>query len=216
MKIKLLLVDDHALVRSGVRSLLSQSSAIGQIKEASNGQEAVKIASDFKPDVIVMDYEMPNFNGIYATREIVNSDPDAKIIMVSAYLSRNHIIEGVQAGIRGFLPKEAKTSELVEAIEALTAGEIWFKGVVAELIAPLLVDWVKNGHRPRVNSGLTKREKEIVSLLAGGFSPKAIADRLSISKRTVDVHKSNVFKKLKINSITELLRCAVRQGLVKI
>ncbi len=216
MKIKLLLVDDHALVRSGVRSLLSQSPAIGNIREASNGHEAVKIASQFKPDVIVMDYEMPNYNGIYATREIVNSDPDVKIIMVSAYLSHNHIVEGIQAGIQGFLPKEAKTSELVKAIEALAAGETWFKGIVAELIAPSLVDVIKSGQRPRGNGALTRREKEIVSLLAGGLPPKAIAEKLSISKRTVDVHKSNVFKKLKINSITELLRYAIRQGLVKV
>lgn len=216
MKINVLLVDDHALVRSGVRSLLSHSPAIGHIKEASDGQEAVRIASEFKPDVIVMDYEMPNFNGLYATREILNTDPDVKIIMVSAYLSRNHIMEGIQAGIRGFLPKEAKTSELVEAIEAMVAGETWFKDVVAELIAPSLVELVKSGQKPKVYDDLTKREKEIVSLLANGLSPKAIAQKLGISKRTVDVHKSNVFKKLKINSITDLIRYAVRQGIVKV
>lgn len=216
MGIKVLLTDDHDLVRSGVRSLLSKVESIDAIEEASNGHEAVQIARSFKPDVIVMDYEMPNFNGIYATREILKEQPDLGIVLLSAHMSREHVMEGIHAGIRGFLPKESKADELCAAIKELAEGGTWFKGKIAELIAPSLIDCVKSGQKIKVNGSLTSREKEIVTLLAGGSSPRTIAEKLSISKRTVDVHKSNVFKKLKINNISQLVRYAIKQGLVKI
>lgn len=216
MKTRVLLVDDHELVRGGIRSLLAKEPSIGEMDEAGNGHEAVCKARDFKPDVVLMDYEMPNFNGIYATREILKENPDTKIVLLSAYLSRDHVMEGVHAGIRGFLPKEVTTGEMIEAIKAIAAGETWFKGDVAELIAPSLIDHIKSGQKVKINGGLTRREREIVALLAGGMTPRYIAGKLSISKRTVDVHKSNVFKKLKINNISELVRYAIRQGLVKL
>ncbi len=216
MKIKVLLADDHAMVRGGIKALLDLDPEIGAMKEACNGHEAIQMAREFEPDVVVMDYEMPNFNGIYATREILKENSDIRVILVSAYLSREHVMEGIHAGIRGFLPKEAKTSELVTAIKALNAGETWFKAHVAEMIAPSLIDCMKTGNKVKRNGGLTNREREIVTMLASGLSPRVIAEKLSISKRTVDVHKSNVFKKLKINNISELVRYAIKQGLVKI
>jgi DNA-binding NarL/FixJ family response regulator len=216
MKIKLLLVDDHALVRSGMRSLLAQSPVISQIREASNGHEAIQIVAEYKPDLIVMDYEMPNFNGIYATREIMKQHPDSKVIILSAHFSGEHIMEGIYAGIQGFLTKESKTSELLEAITAIAAGDTWFKGEIAERITPSLINVAKTGQKMKSNGGLTNREREIVSMLASGLTPRTIAEKLSISKRTVEVHKSNVFKKLKINGISELIRYAIRQGIAKV
>ncbi len=216
MKLKVLLVDDHVLVRNGVRSLLSQNPDVEKIKEASNGQEAIRLASSFEPDVVIMDYEMPVLNGVCATREIMRLQPNMKILMVSAYFSQHHVMEGIQAGIRGFLPKETKVGELGRAIKAIANGKTWFKGTVAELMALSMIDVLKIKQPAKQNSGLTKREKEIISLLADGLSPVAIGEKLSISKRTVDVHKANIFKKLKIRSVTELIRYAVRQGLVKL
>ena len=216
MKIKVLVVDDHAMVRGGIKALLDLDPEVGDMKEAGNGHEAIQMARSFIPDVVVMDYEMPNFNGIYTTREILKDNPDVKIILVSAHLSREHVMEGIHAGIRGFLPKEAKTGELVTAIKALHSGQTWFKSNVAELIAPTLIETMKTGNKVKHNGGLTNREREIVTMLASGLSPSAIAEKLSISKRTVEVHKSNVFKKLKINKISELVRYAIKQGMVQI
>ena len=216
MKINILLADDHALVREGMRSLFTKDEAFGDIVEAVNGHDAVQMARKHHPDVVVMDYEMPNFNGIYATGEIMKDLPDTKVILVSAHMTREHVVEGIHAGIRGFLPKECRTSELIEAIKALHAGETWFRGEIAELIAPSLVDIVKNGRKVRRNGTLSPREKEITRMLATGMSPKNVAEKLCISKRTVDVHKSNIFRKLKINNISELVRYAIRQGMVKV
>ncbi len=216
MKIKLLLVDDHALVRDGLRSLLSSDPDIGEIAEASNGMEAIKKVKEHNPNVIVMDYEMPNFNGIYATKEIIRENASNNILLVSAHHSREHIMEGINAGIRGFLPKETKIEELSAAIKALSKGETWFKGSTAELIAPSLIDSLQPQKRIRNSGALTSREKEITRLLAEGNPAKRIAEKLCISKRTVDVHKSNIFKKLGVKNISELVRHAIRHEMVKL
>lgn len=217
MKIKLLIADDHALVRGGLKSMLNDDAEIEEIIEAVNGHEAITKAREFKPDVVVMDYEMPNFNGVYATREILKELPDTRIILVSAHHSREYIMEGIHAGIRGFLPKEARSSELLQAIKALARGETWFRGSTAELLAPGFVDSIHptKGHTHQ-EPVLTPREKEIVRFLAKGMNSHEIAKKLSISKRTVDVHKFNVFKKLDIANSIELMRYAIRHKLVKV
>ena len=216
--ITVLLADDHAMVRDGMRSLLEADPEISQVHEASNGQEAVMMMAEHAPDVVVMDYEMPNFDGIYATREIVKAYPGTPVILVSAHNSREHVMDGVQAGIRGFLPKETPVSELIEAIKSLREGGTWFKGKVAELIAPSIVDSYGAGKKQgagKMNGGLTPREKEVLKAFALGKSARIISEELFISKRTVDVHKSNIFKKLGIKNVAELVRYAVKQGLIK-
>lgn len=197
--------------------MLMAEPEIEEVIEATNGYEAVKKAREFKPHVVVMDYEMPNFNGVYATREILKELPDTRIILVSAHHSREYIMEGIHAGIRGFLPKEARSSELLQAIKALARGETWFRGSTAELLAPGFVDTI---HPTKVTASkepaLTPREKEIVKYLAKGLNSHEIAKKLSISKRTVDVHKFNIFKKLDISNAIELMRYAIRHNLVKV
>lgn len=197
--------------------MLMADPEIVEVVEAVNGYEAVKKAREFKPHVVVMDYEMPNFNGVYATREILKELPDTRIILVSAHHSREYIMEGIHAGIRGFLPKEARPSELLQAIKALARGETWFRGSTAELLAPGFVDTI---HPTKVKASrepvLTPREKEIVKYLAKGLNSHEIAKKLSISKRTVDVHKFNIFKKLDISNAIELMRYAIRHNLVRV
>ncbi len=218
-KISVLLADDHDLVRQGLCSLLKNEAIIGEIAEACNGHEAVLRARTFKPQVVLMDYEMPNFNGIYAAREILKENPDTPIILLSAHQSREHIFEGVYAGVRGYLPKEARIGELISAIIAVAEGGTWFKGKTAELMAPYLLDALKSGKNikgHRSNEALSAREQEILRLFAEGLSARQIADKLSVSKRTVDAHKSNIFKKLHINNIVELVRYAVKQDLIRL
>jgi DNA-binding NarL/FixJ family response regulator len=160
---------------------------------------------------------MPNFNGVYATREILKELPATRIILVSAHHSREYIMEGIHAGIRGFLPKEARSGELVMAIKALARGETWFRGSTAELLAPGFVDSIYPAKaKTRQEPVLTPREKEIVRYLAKGMNSHEIAKKLSISKRTVDVHKFNIFKKLDISNAIELMRYAIRHNLVKV
>jgi len=196
--------------------MLNDDPEIGAIIEAVNGHEAVTKAREFKPDVVVMDYEMPNFNGVYATREILKDNPGTRILLVSAHHSREYIMEGVHAGIRGFLPKEARSKELVEAIKALARGETWFKGETAELLAPGFVDTIHPSGERSKEPVLTAREKEIIKYLAKGMNSHEIAGKLSISKRTVDVHKFNIFKKLHITNAIELMRYAIKHNLVKV
>lgn len=218
-KLHILLADDHDLVRQGLRSLLEQNPMIGSVVEARNGHEAVLKNREHRPHVVLMDYEMPNFNGIYAIREIMREYPRQAIILLSAHQSREHIMEGVFAGVRGFLPKESRIGELINAIAAVADGGTWFKGAVAEMMAPTLIESVRKGRKAglrQLNGQLTNREQEILRLFAEGLTPQQIAGRLSISKRTVDVHKSNIFKKLQFKNLSELIRYAVKKSIIKI
>ncbi len=216
-KISLLLADDHSLVRHGMRELLSNEKVIGDIIEAKNGHEAVMMFRSHLPDVVVMDYEMPNFDGIYATRQIKEEQPETPVLLVSAHSSLVHIMEGIQAGVSGFIPKAAPAEELVSAIIELASGGTWFKGEVAELIAPGLINDSVNGNiRGKTrNKGLSQREKEVLKLFAVGKNAEEIANELSISKRTVDVHKSNIFQKIKVKNIAGLVCYAIKNNMVK-
>lgn len=217
-RMRVLLVDDHTLVREGMRSLLSKSPVIGEIYEASNGHEALMRMRETGAEVVLMDFEMPNFDGIYATREICKEFPGTPVLLVSAHRTRSHILEGIKAGARGYLSKDAPIREVLEAIEALHGGASWFKGSIAELIAPSILDHFGNnrpGAKSLKNGQITSREREVVKLFAEGMTARGIAEALSISKRTVDVHKANIFKKLEITNVAELVRYAVKQGIVR-
>lgn len=216
--IRLLLADDHVLVREGMQAILSENAMISEIYQASNGHEAVLLASEKKPDVVVMDYEMPNFDGIYATKQIRKEYDDIPVLIVSAYRLREYVLESIKAGASGYLPKDAPIDELFEAIKSLAKGGTWFKGSIAELIAPMLVEQIGRSDRfgsARKNGALTSREREVVKLFSEGKTAKDIAGLLSISKRTVDVHKANIFKKLEIKNVAELVRYALKQGIVR-
>lgn len=216
MPIKLLIVDDHDVVRSGIRSLLETQPSITNIVEASNGHEAVVKAREFRPDVIVMDYEMANFNGIYASREIMKDVRNTSILLLSMHHSSDLIMEGVDAGIKGYLSKSAKFPELMEAINALAKGGTWFRGQVAEILAPQLIHSVRGGIKQRKNSELTPREREVVKLLAEGENSHSISKILSISKHTVEIHKTHIYKKLNIRNVSDLTRYAIRNQIISV
>lgn len=214
MPIKLLIVDDHDVVRSGIRSLLEPQTNISEIREASNGHEAIMISRTFHPDVIIMDYEMPNFNGIYASKEIMKDMRNANILLLSMHQNSDLILEGVDAGVKGYLPKNAKFVELLMAVEELSRGGTWFRGSVAEILAPHLIHTVQTGKKQRKKPELTPRETEIVKLLAEGDNTIEIANKLSISKHTVEIHKTNINKKLNTRNVSDLTRYAIRNQLI--
>lgn len=216
MKIKVLITDDHAMVREGLRLLLGQFQDITVVEEACNGHEAMLKAEKTQPDVVLMDYEMPNFNGAYATREIRSLCPKTKILLLSTYSTKEYIISAVHAGAHGYLPKETGINDIVAAIRELASGGTWFKGEIAELITPYLIASVgKNGKKTQSNR-LTGRESELIKYWARGLTSREIAKTLSISKRTVEVHKANIFKKLGLKNTTELIRYAAHNQIIKL
>jgi DNA-binding NarL/FixJ family response regulator len=214
--IKLLIVDDHSMVREGLIRMLSEDTSFGLIAEAKNGLTAVMKAREIHPDVVIMDYEMPHYNGIYGTRELLKELPDIKVIMLSMFQTKEFIMEAIQVGVRGFILKEGHSEELIAAVKAVYKGDTWFKGPVAEIITPFLIAQATGQVSEYNNKALSARETEILCLYAEGLSAKEIGEKLDISKRTVEVHKAKIFKKLDIHNTAELIRYAVKNNLIKI
>jgi DNA-binding NarL/FixJ family response regulator len=205
------------MVREGLIRMLAEDPQIGRIDEAKNGLTAVMKAREMKPDVVIMDYDMPHYNGIYGTRELLKEQPNARVIMLSMFQTKDFIIESIQVGVKGFVLKEGNSEELIVAVKAVHNGSTWFKGPVAEIITPYLIAATtgKQVETPS-KSRLSSREMEVLCQFAEGLSAKEIAEKLDISKRTVEVHKAKIFKKLGIHNTAELIRYAVKHNLIKI
>ncbi len=216
MKIKLLVVDDHAVLREGIKEIFAKDTDIETIEEASNGLDAVLKAGKNRPDVVVMDFEMPKYNGIYAAKEMIKQQPNLPILLLSMFNDKEHILEAINAGVKGYLGKDAKLHEILLAVKELHNRGTWFKGEIAEIITPYLIATASGQSNSDSNNGLTPREIEITCLYAEGKKSIEIGSKLNISKRTVEVHKANIFKKLNLSSSIELFRYAIRNNLVKI
>ncbi len=210
---RVLIAEDHRLVREGIRNILIESGVVSEVGEASNGHEAVLKASSFKPDLVILDYEMPRYNAIYACNIMQERWPDVPLLIVSMYQSKENIIEAFKAGAKGIVYKEACAEELIEAVKTIMSSQTWFRGKVGEVIAGEL-SIQNNGNRRRKDDDLTVREKEIIGYLAKGYISSEISDMMFISKRTVEVHKSNIFKKLKVNNTTKLIRYVFENKLI--
>lgn len=212
---KVLIAEDHLLVREGLRNLLLNSGFVHEVVEATNGMEALLKTRETLPDLVMLDYEMPLYNGIFAAREINAEFPKIPTLMVSMYFSKEHVMDAVRAKVKGFVSKGSRSDEMLEAIKALSIGKTWFKGVVAEYIAEEALGNAGKNKKVLANI-LTDRESELIQLFASGMKSLEIAEKLKISKRTVEVHKSNIFKKLGFRNNSELVRYAVRNNLVKL
>ena len=215
MKIRVLIGDDHKIVRQGLRSLLEKQPDIEVIAEAEDGRTAVRLAQEMMPNVVVMDVAMPDLNGIEATHQILTNAPDTKVIALSMYSDKRVILNMLRAGASGYLPKDCAFEELVQAIRAVAANKTY--------LSPTIVDvMVKNYfHRlEKVNSTafsiLSHRECEVLQLLAEGKSIKEVAHYLSVSIRTIETHRQQIMKKLNIHSIAELTKYAIREGLTSL
>jgi DNA-binding NarL/FixJ family response regulator len=205
-KIKVLLVDDHSLVRRGFRRMLEDEADIVVIGEASNGDEAVRLARELVPRVIVMDCALPGTSGLAATRKILETAPPKAILMLSMHSEDTLVRQALDAGARGYILKNAVDLELATAIRRVAAGEIVLD---AQLAKPVTL----RGER---NAGLTARELEILQLIVNGKSNKEIADDLKLSANTVAVHRANIMETLGIHKTAELVVYAIRNGLVNI
>ena len=205
-KIKVLLVDDHSLVRRGFRRMLEDEADIVVIGEASNGDEAVQLARELAPQVIVMDCALPGTSGLAATRKILETAPPKAILMLSMHSEDTLVRQALDAGARGYILKSAVDLELATAIRRVAAGEIVLD---AQLAKPATL----RGER---NAGLTARELEVLQLIVNGKSNKEIADDLKLSANTVAVHRANIMETLGIHKTAELVVYAIRNGLVNI
>jgi DNA-binding NarL/FixJ family response regulator len=205
-KISVLLVDDHALVRRGFRRMLEDEEDIVVKGEASDGDEAVRLAKQLQPDVTVMDCALPGISGLVATRKILDQNPKATILMLSMHSEDTWVRQALEAGARGYMLKNAVDLELVTAIRRVAAGE--------EVLDPQIARrGTLKGER---ETGLTVRELEILQLIVGGLSNKEIASQLGLSANTVAVHRANIMDALDIHKTAELVVYAIRDGLVNI
>lgn len=210
-KIKVLLADDHVIVREGTREMVQRQPDMQVVAEASDGVEAVELAKVYRPDVIVMDISMPNMNGIEATKHIKKIIPTTAILVLTAYDSDQYIMALLEAGAAGYLLKNVRGNQLIEAIRAVYSGE----SILQPSTTRRVIDHLKS--KPLLTDDdtaamLTEREMEVLKLAAKGVSNRDIADRLFVSSRTVQTHLSNIFKKLEVASRTEAILYGLKRG----
>lgn len=214
-RIRLLLVDDHEVVRSGLRMLLENEADMNIVGEASTGGEALEMVAVLKPDVVIMDITLPDISGIDATRRIKESYPDVSIVALTIHEDQQYFFEMLQAGASGYVPKRAAPDDLITAIRAAHRGETYIYPSLAKLlVGDFLSRSGEDGAKETMN-GLTPRENEVLSLLAEGKTNDEIADILTISVHTVARHRENLMGKLGLHSRSELVKYAIRKGLIK-
>lgn len=211
-KIKVLIVDDHTILREGIRSLLASHDDIEVVGEASDGREAIEKVSQVSPDVVVMDVAMPLMNGVDATHRIRTDYPDVKVIILTQYDRKDYILSSLKAGASGCLLKKALVSELVLAIKAAYAEDVFLHPAVAKIMIEDYLRHVEDDPYDR----LTNREREVLKLVAEGRPNREIADLLGVSVKTVLGHRTNLMEKLDIHSRTDLIKYAIRTGLITI
>jgi two-component system, NarL family, response regulator NreC len=207
--IRILLADDHTMVRQGFRLILSLQSDMEIVGEAGNGQQAIEFAEKLQPDVVVMDIAMPELNGIEATRRVLISSPRTRVLALSMHKDSAYVREVLKAGARGYLLKDSVDNDLVTAVRAVARGEGYLSPAVSEAV---LSDYRRHVTEPL--DLLTAREREVLQHIAEGKTNKEIATALKLSVYTVDSHRSRVMEKLNLHSAGELVRFAVRNGLI--
>lgn len=215
MTTRLLLVDDHAVVRSGLRMLLSAEGDTEIVGEAGTAAEAIDLAARVSPDVILMDIGLPDLSGIEATRRIKERFPGVAIVALTIHEDEEYFFKMLDAGASGYVPKRAAPEELLTAIRAAASGEVYLYPSLAKL---LVTDYLRQDHAPAEKAnldGLTEREREVLTYLAEGADNGEIAAALVISPKTVERHRENIMGKLNLHSRSELVRYAIRRGIIK-
>jgi DNA-binding NarL/FixJ family response regulator len=213
VNIKVLLVEDHKIVREGIHFFLENQPDIDVVAEADNGQTALQLTGELHPDVALMDLNMPVLNGIDTTRRISSEYPETKVLILSMHSEKQFLLEALRAGAKGFILKSSISArELVQAIKKVAAGENYFSPLVFESIITDYVNLNKEAPPSRF-SLISLREREILQLIAEGKNTKEIAFSLKVSPKTIDSHRQNIMKKLKLCSVAELIKFAIREGL---
>jgi DNA-binding NarL/FixJ family response regulator len=212
MSLRILLADDHKMFRDAVRPLLEGTPGLAIVGEAGDGLDAVRLAAEVRPDVVVMDISMPGLNGIEAARQILAADPRVRVIILSMHADRRFVTETLKAGAAGYLLKDGPISDLVEAIRTVAQGRTFLSRSIQDVVVQDYVGLARRADGSAF-SVLSAREREVLQLLAEGRTTKEIADRLSISAKTVETHRRQTMDKLGLRSVAELTKYAIREGL---
>jgi two-component system, NarL family, response regulator NreC len=213
-RIRILLADDHKLIRSGLRLLVQQQPDLSVVGEANDGRETVALAKSLKTDVVVMDIGMPNLNGIEAAFQITQASPDISVVMLSMHADESYILRALKAGAKGYLLKDSAESDLIKAVHAVAGGKSFFSPAVSKVLLEDYVRKLKGSGSEDAYDLLTPREREILQLVAEGKSNKDVANLLNLSVYTVETHRSNIMEKLNLRGIPELILFAVRKGII--
>jgi DNA-binding NarL/FixJ family response regulator len=210
--IRVLLADDHAIVREGLRMVLAAHPNIEVLGEASDGREALDLTETLHPDIVVMDIAMPNLNGLEATRQIKHRSPEVRVVILTMHENQEYFVQIVKAGATGCVLKRSAGTELVTAIEAAARGESYFSPAIATVV---MEDYRRLLTQPASElSPLTEREREVLQLVAEGRTNREIADLLTVSIKTVQAHRSNIMEKLGAHDRTDLVKYAIRVGMI--
>jgi two-component system response regulator NreC len=212
--IRIIVADDHAVMRRGLRLVLEQQADFQVLGEANDGREAMSMAESLKPDVAVLDITMPNLNGIEAARQISAKHPNVAIVILSMHADEGYVLRALKAGARGYLLKESPEADFIQAIRAVSEGKAYFSPAVSRM---LVEDYVRQLQDKDIEDSyelLTPREREILQLIAEGKSNKDVANLLNLSLYTVETHRGNMLEKLNLHSVPELILYAVRKGVI--
>ena len=216
--IKVILVDDHQLVRDGIRSLIKDAKNIDVIEEASDGYELLEKLKTTKPDIIVLDVSMPRLSGIETTKKITQEFPDIKVLVLSMFTSEEYIFNAIKAGAKGYLPKNTSKKELLEAIYSINAGNEYFSDSISNIILKSYIKKTKTNddYSGKKQNVLSNRELEILTLFAEGNTNQEIAEKLFLSIRTVESHKNHIMQKLELKTTVDLVKFAIKNNIIQL
>ena len=216
-RIRILLVDDHAVIRQALRMLLESQPELEVVADVENGRDAVQAVERYNPDVVLMDVVMPGLNGLEATRQIRRASPGTRVVMLSGFVDEDQLLEALRAGASGYIIKKSDVSELVLAIQTVHRGNSYFSSALSEGfdLAEVLYQAKRADQRSGVDA-LTPREREVLQLIAEGYTNQGIAQELFISVKTVEAHKSHIMAKLHARNRTDLIRYALRKNIVRL
>ena len=214
MTIKILLVDDHAVVRSGLRMLLENETDVEIVGEAANGRDALTLVDQLKPDMVIMDIGLPDISGIEATQKIKQTSPQVAVVALTIHEDEEYFFKMLQAGANGYVPKRAAPEELLTAIRTAAEGGVYLYPSLAKLLVRDYLSGERDGVKKDALDELTDREREVLAHLADGADTQSIADALNISPKTVARHRDNIMNKLNLHSRAELVKYAIRKGII--
>ena len=214
-KLKILIADDHTLVRQGLRKILESQPGWEVVAEAGDGREAVQQASQLRPDVVILDLAMPRLNGVEAVQQIERRAPGVRVLVLSMYADEAYVTRAVRAGAAGYLLKDSADTDLIRAVTAVAQGKSFFSPTVARIILDEYGrQLAAKGVTDRFDT-LSEREREVFQLIAEGYTNKEVAELLHISPATVETHRAHIMEKLDLHSTAELVLCAVRKGVIR-
>jgi DNA-binding NarL/FixJ family response regulator len=214
MSLRILLADDHGIIRQGLCSLLEKQSDMKVVGEAEDGQKAIELVRQLEPDVVIMDVTMPNLNGVDATRQITKEFPKVKVLALSIHSNKRFVADMLRAGAAGYILKECLLEELIEAIRTIIAGNIYFSPGITDVVVDDYMNHLSEAMEP--TKPLTDKERQVLQCIANGIPIKDIATQMNLSIKTVEFNRRQIMKKLKIHSIASLTKYAIREGLTSL